>query len=235
MRFPLSFILLLSFVTVAFQTRDQSESPAVRIFFTGAFRSRAVTVKSGEEWFGLFPTQSGFELSRVTIKVEHVVAVAADTKVSVNKPGEPILLIKGLANLAEGPIKTVFWGNIFLEPGHGLGLKLTDNIRYGLIASGTTKTEETGKHIINYAIKLIYNTRTAINIRSQELVHRKGIDMDSPPKILWAGDLDRDEKLDLLMDLPDHYIVRQPTLFLSSMAKKDQLLMQVDSCRFGGL
>ena len=41
---------------------------------------------------------------------------------------------------------------------------------------------------------------------------------DASPTLLFAGDLDRDGKLDLIFDTTDHYNVRRPTLFLSSQA-----------------
>ena len=50
---------------------------------------------------------------------------------------------------------------------------------------------------------------------------------EAVPQILWAGDIDRDGKLDLLLDLTDHYNVSIPTLFLSSEAAEDELVAEV--------
>jgi len=41
---------------------------------------------------------------------------------------------------------------------------------------------------------------------------------DAMPHLVFAGDLDRDGRLDLLFDTTDHYNLQQPTLFLSSPA-----------------
>ena len=41
---------------------------------------------------------------------------------------------------------------------------------------------------------------------------------------MWAGDLDGDGKLDLLLNLSTHYNLDSHRLFLSSMAKKGQLV-----------
>ena len=41
---------------------------------------------------------------------------------------------------------------------------------------------------------------------------------DAMPRLLFAGDLDRDGRLDLIFDITDHYNVSRPTLFLSSGA-----------------
>lgn len=47
---------------------------------------------------------------------------------------------------------------------------------------------------------------------------------DASPKLLFAGDLDRDGRPDLIFDVTDHYNVSRPTLFLSSRARDGELL-----------
>lgn len=42
---------------------------------------------------------------------------------------------------------------------------------------------------------------------------------DAAPRLLFAGDLDRDGKLDLIFDTTDHYNLSRPTLFLSAPAQ----------------
>lgn len=50
---------------------------------------------------------------------------------------------------------------------------------------------------------------------------------DAAPRLLFAGDLDRDGRLDLILDVTDHYNLSKPTLFLSSMAVGDAPLRAV--------
>ena len=50
---------------------------------------------------------------------------------------------------------------------------------------------------------------------------------DSGAGLLWAGDLDRDGRLDLLLDLSEHYNMSLPTLFLSSAAADSDLVAPV--------
>jgi hypothetical protein len=47
---------------------------------------------------------------------------------------------------------------------------------------------------------------------------------DAPAEVLFAGDLDRDGRPDLVIDLTDHYNVARPTLLLSSQAAAGQLV-----------
>lgn len=50
---------------------------------------------------------------------------------------------------------------------------------------------------------------------------------DAAPALMFAGDLDRDGRLDLILDTSDHYNVVRPTLFLSSQALPDAVLREV--------
>jgi hypothetical protein len=60
------------------------------------------------------------------------------------------------------------------------------------------------------------------------------LDQDATPQILFAGDLDRDGRLDLIFNTSDHYNVGQPTLFLSGAAGKGRLLRSVARFRSVG-
>ncbi|MCC7249334.1 MAG: hypothetical protein IT473_11995 [Lysobacter sp.] len=57
---------------------------------------------------------------------------------------------------------------------------------------------------------------------------------DAAPRVLFAGDLDRDGGLDLIFDTSDHYNLMLPTLFLSSAAGAGQLLRRVSEHRAVG-
>lgn len=50
---------------------------------------------------------------------------------------------------------------------------------------------------------------------------------DASPALIFAGDLDRDGKLDLIFNTTDHYNVSRPTLFLSSQSRPGELLHEV--------
>lgn len=50
---------------------------------------------------------------------------------------------------------------------------------------------------------------------------------DATPALVFAGDLDRDGKLDLVFDTTDHYNLSLPVLFLSGAAEGDELLHAV--------
>ena len=49
---------------------------------------------------------------------------------------------------------------------------------------------------------------------------------DAAPSVIFVGDLDRDGKLDLILDVTDHYNVSRPTLFLSKDAEDGAFVKQ---------
>lgn len=57
---------------------------------------------------------------------------------------------------------------------------------------------------------------------------------DASPKLLFAGDLDRDGGLDLIFDTTDHYNLTRPTLFLSGAAGRGELVHAVAEYRAVG-
>jgi hypothetical protein len=50
---------------------------------------------------------------------------------------------------------------------------------------------------------------------------------DASPRLIFAGDLDRDGRLDLIFDTTDHYNLSRPTLFLSGAAGKGDMVRGV--------
>ena len=58
----------------------------------------------------------------------------------------------------------------------------------------------------------------ATRIRSDDGTEHTSFGNDASPSLLFAGDLDHDGQLDLLLDVTDHYNLQLPTLFLSGAA-----------------
>lgn len=50
---------------------------------------------------------------------------------------------------------------------------------------------------------------------------------DATAEVLFAGDLDRDGRLDLILEATDHYNVSRPTLLLSTQARDGQIVGRV--------
>ena len=65
--------------------------------------------------------------------------------------------------------------------------------------------------------------------REQVLISVGGDAIDLNWSLLWAGDLDGDQKLDLYMNLATHYALTEKVLFLSSRARGSEIVGRAGS------
>ena len=185
--------------------------------------AEAADLVDGELWWGLFPTEDeSFELREVTLNVTAALdVVVAETEptgrlVSVDGDVAPLILVHNLPQAEAGPVDTAFSGYKFLYPGERLFLPVRDTGGDAIIADGRAElltSPYTHTEITEYTLNLVRGQG------KQELARFARVDEDGPPALLWAGDLDRDGHVDLLLNLTDHYNKSVLTLFLSSPAQ----------------
>ncbi len=203
--------------------------PEIQLLQVGVFHGDEVSAESGAVWLGLYPTSDGYALTPSRITVETVYDPFVDNAgektgkvVSVEEQTRPLFLIKGLEAPERGFIKTLSAEGAILSPGKSLNLRLDDENEYRLTTHGEGAIRPNGfTSLANYSIEL-----------SQGQLSQKILAYDSTngaiPSLLWTGDLDGDSQLDLVIDATPHYTVYSaPMLFLSSMAKGDNLVQRV--------
>ncbi|MBZ0187676.1 MAG: hypothetical protein K8F91_15625 [Candidatus Obscuribacterales bacterium] len=192
------------------------------------YHSEEVDTKSGEIWFGLFPEQPGqFELKPAKVTISLVNDPIVDDpdqktgkKVSIPSTDEPLSLVRGVAGLKAGGVTTCVARTERLTSGQRVKLKLGSS-EATLIVTGTKQKDQEMQS--DYALIL---ERDGVR---QKLYSKKEIGSDLSQILLWSGDLDRDGKVDLLIDTTEHYNMSRPTLFLSSKAKPGKLVEKVAS------
>jgi hypothetical protein len=223
----MTFVAAL-FLLLGSSQPEKSTKGQIQLWTSGAMHGNEVIGKTGEKWFALYRTNTGFELTatKVTVIDSPGIGGLYDKFVQVNRPFETVFLVRGIADLREGSVKTVFSGHQFVKPNQFISLQLSNDLRhsYQLYAEG----KEDKETIDNYKI-ILYSDQ-----RRQTILSRSPTYLEGTPCLLWAGDLDRDGRLDLLMDLTNHYNVSEPTLFLSSMAAPNELVKKVASHRTVG-
>jgi hypothetical protein len=201
----------------------------IQLLQVGAFHGDEVSAGSGEVWLGLYSMPDGYALIPSRITVETVYDPFVDNAgektgkvVSVEGRVRPLFLIKGLDAPERESIKTLSAEQTILSPGKSLNLRLDDKNESHLTAYGEGDIGPNGfTSLENYSIEL---SKGQI---SQELLAYDSTN-GAIPSLLWAGDLDGDGQLDLLINATPHYAVYSaPMLFLSSMAKDGNLVKKV--------
>jgi len=218
----LAVVLSLSGSAVATKT------PKIQLLEIGEFHGGEVNARTGEWWLGLFPEGNGYALRQSTISIERVFDLIIDEdeasgektgkKVTVNHESEPVFLIKGADMLRPGPVVTVFREEKNLVNGTMVNLKLNGK-RYQLkVLSQDPERKD----------YLVQNTKLVLTMggTSQTLISLKQHD-DAGWSLFWAGDIDKDGKLDLYLDLSNHYNVSSRKLLLSSQAPKGKLVKEL--------
>ncbi len=248
------FITIFMLWSIALNAFAQEDAKGIRIHRTGKFAGKNVTACDGESWFGLFPTENGFELKQCKVRVvpfrDFCMGDTEEEKtgreVCVEGEVEPLFLIHGMDTLQEGDVETCIKlekphnSGIFLFPGQHLSARLPIPGKsagatrlYALVALGEAVEADPG---LGYAVMRHYQivlNRTQAAAQeltgSQILREYAEFDLEGPPKLIWAGDLDRDGQLDVFMNTYHEYAAREYTLFLSSMAEMGELVKEVAS------
>ncbi|MBX3176084.1 MAG: hypothetical protein KF886_01865 [Candidatus Hydrogenedentes bacterium] len=206
---------------------------AVQIAISGFFVS-AEEIEPGDDWWGIFPSGNGFYLHSTSVTTEAVVnPIDGDgvrktaTKIKTSRAGEQILLVRGLRDAAPGPLialKPAFAATN-LKPGmrSTFSIKqLSQPVLTELFGTGHVVLEpgERYTRIRDYELHLMeLPGRTSMH---QVIIQIPTLDGEAAPTLVWAGDLDRDGKLDLLMNLSASYMHTDLALLLSSAAKEGE-------------
>lgn len=210
-------------------------SPA--LLLPGTFHGDEVEALSGEPWWALEVSGREATLVPARLRIEQVRDEVLDApgqesgKQVSSTVGDALVLLRG-EGLRGGTV-TMAKGDPTTDqpqPRHDLRLGATTyRIRTRCTPSGKVQEQEQAR----FACEI----RLEAGERHQVLVRMGGysgtpdgtalLGDDANPHLIFAGDLDRDGRLDLVFDVTDHYNVSRPTLFLSSQAGDGELVHQV--------
>ena len=204
-------------------------SNLVKILRPGTFHADEVWEDvEREKWFGLMFKDGGFLLREIEINAVRVVDGLMDDPETGEKTGWEI-------NAATGEDVIVFVTNLIglsnrkamhadvpteVFPGDTVEFNFF-GVRYSLFATGHDDVMNEVHKVSDYKLYLSCLSEQA---HSTELLVSHSEFDDAMTSILWVGDIDGDLKPDILLDLSDHYNVREPALFLSSLAAPGHLL-----------
>lgn len=241
MKLSIPVALGLAFVLITIVTPSKaSAEDGVHLALSGLHLS-ADPVRGGGDWWGIFPEGEGYNLQPVRVRVEAVADPLADgdmrkTATQITVPGEAqdIPLFRGLMSAAAGPLVSLKpaknWG--YIAPGESFALPMERDgaeSEMEIIASGKEVVKPSGPSEVTVvsAYELRLSQGTGKERRTQLLAafpEFSRFSYETGPELLWAGDLDRDGKLDLLYNLRTFYMYTELALFLSSAAKEGELV-----------
>lgn len=199
----------------------QASPEPVRLLRTGTFLIAPPRVAATEQWFALQRTGDKWALIRVKPRIEPAKPICGDqaAEISVGNGSDVPILLTGLKSLSEGPVTSVVNNPRVLYPGERLEI----GFGYSLEALGTAIRETGGNVLVNYSLWIRHRQTF------QQIASFKRSAFDNPRQLLWAGDLDRDERPDLLFDFPPGDVGVNYVLFLSSLRSENQLVAKAAS------
>jgi hypothetical protein len=225
-------LLVLSLAAAPCVRAQRSKSRAgIQLVETGLFHDSEVRARTGETWLGLYVSEGRSTLAPSVVTVEPVNDVVVDEEpwqksgraVSVRRKADPVFLISGTKLLKPGRVRTSSARALTLTNASDVRLQLAGD-EYKLKVS-TTGTIESGTMSRDDA-KLILS-KGGLSQVIYDLGGEGGETETVEWKLLWAGDLDGDSKLDLYVQVSEHYNVIEHRLFLSSQAGVKQLVREV--------
>lgn len=205
----------------------------------GQFHGGEPVARHGERWFALTADADGARLTRTRLQVKTVVDALLDADgqatgqaVSSADAGDDLVTYLRGSGLHAGPVTQAVSVDGQGDDG-GLPARM---LRFGgrdyRIATRCEADRATA-NLYRCSIDLIDGERrqTLVAMSGQ----RDGAAVDdglllgseASPHLIFAGDLDRDGRLDLIFDTTDHSNVSRPTLFLSGAAAEGELVRMV--------
>ena len=216
-------------------------SPGYGLQPPGSFHEGEAVARHGERWLALRMRPGGAELLTTRIAVKRVHDALLDGEGEATGEAVSAIGLEDVTMLLRGPglkpgdvvvAETVAAGGDGDAPNHRLRLGQRQ-YRLGTHCVAVAANDSAGQS--TYACTIELNDGT----HRQSLVALSGyrskatddpriqLGDDASPHLVFAGDLDRDGRLDLIFDTTDHYNLSRPVLFLSSAAGKGELVRAV--------
>jgi hypothetical protein len=201
----------------------------------GTFHDGEAVARHGERWLALRVQEGDARLDSTRLRVKRVFDVIADAEGEAT--GQEIQSdIGDVLTYLRGP---------GLHAGKVVAAVVEDQSDGGLIAQTLSlgdrryriatrcEADKTTAGVFACAIDLVEGERRQrlVEMSAQSFDNsgdgRLHFGDDASPHVVFAGDLDRDGRLDLIFDTSNHYNLSHPVLFLSGAAEGDELLHAV--------
>lgn len=194
------------------------------LLLPGSYHGYEVTAKSGERWLAYIPETHAIRSVRLRIdlekdEIEDSGKTKTGKRVSTTDKLAPLFLVKNLPYVRAGSATNVAFAGAELNGGRSVALPLNKR-NYRLEVKVITRADKSNS----------YQLILSDGVRKQIIKNGTNPDFSTSskkPTLLWAGDLDSDGRLDLLIDTSDNYNATSNTLYLSKGAGGGKLVRPV--------
>lgn len=206
-----------------------------KVLMVGTFHGDEVDENAAKQkWFGVFKNKTDCYLAETSLLTKRVFDAIVDEnensktgwQVETTNKDTAILLIEKLNYLSPHNFKAAELQKNTIYPGESIEINYLGNT-YKLFATGTkNKIEGSEDSFTVEDYQLIVSVEINGVSKKNILVAEKSFD-DKMTQILFAGDIDGDGILDLIIDTSNHYNASMPTLYLSKAASKNEVVKPV--------
>jgi hypothetical protein len=186
-----------------------------------------------ENWFGLFQNSTGFYIAATKLKTKRVndildenVNVKTGWEIKTTNKDSCLLLIEQQPYIKNSTIQNIKLSTKYIYPEDTLSFRYLGN-DYKIFATGGKKKVQVNPEWFDVWNYKLYIT-TTINGKTLKslLVAQPNFD-DKMIEIIFAGDVDGDKVLDLIIDTSRHYNGTRPTIYLSRPASDGEVLKAI--------
>ncbi|HSD09125.1 hypothetical protein [Flavobacterium sp.] len=189
-----------------------------------------LTKQLNSDWFELCEEDGDYFIKKAKYTISKGYDDCAGTETKSIDTDRKTLLLLEYKKLAVGKVEHLNILKQFIWPDEESELVFNNQKYYlraeGKIKSSEDRTNETGENEVWHDVedyKLFIKTETS----KEELLLFQESFHDTFVKVIFIGDLDKDEKLDFIFEANRDYEERRVILFLSSEAKENKLLQKV--------
>ncbi|MGH1361908.1 MAG: hypothetical protein ACRBF0_00035 [Calditrichia bacterium] len=202
------------------------------ILIPGSFHGDEITATSGETWLALIHQDGKFSLEETILTVEAIHDQMVDKpgektgkKIMTDKSDQNVLLLVNAPGLRVGPVDGETYPGHFFKNAEPVHIQFGGK-PYHLTMLVPAKVERETRSPLEFSStnkkQTLRSYYTRVMNDSMYVFGDEG-----SVGIQWIGDLDGDNKPDLIMSLSDHYNVMETVLLLSSEAKEGELVKEV--------
>lgn len=214
-------------------TEDSTFS--VKVLTTGTFHNDEVWKNADKlNWFGLFKHHENYYLKLTKIKTINVNDPIVDDDENIKTGWEVttlnkdscLILIEPLSYLADRKIQSIFLKKNYIYPSDTIKFEYL-GIDYKIFATGIKKNTQDSPEWYDVSDYKLYLIATINGLEKKSLlVDEQNFD-DKMIQLIFAGDIDGDSILDLIIDTSNHYNATRPTIYLSKPANKGEIVKRI--------